>query len=125
MTNKKSRKRKRRKKQTNKKTRKKTRKWLQEKCAPKKRGEMLKFTCYTSRGLHKIKNIWNKKHPDRRILSNDPRNIWNSLYQALSKSCNKESCWLKHKCINENIDLDVKKYSFAPKAPEEWKNTTY
>ena len=118
-------KRKNRKTRTNKKKRKsrknRTRKWLKEKCSPKSGLEKLKFSCYTSRGLHKIKNIWNTKHPDKKILSNEPRNIWRSLQYALSKTCNKESCWLKHKCIQEKIPLEIKEYSFAPEAPKEWK----
>ena len=90
------------------------------KCSPKTKSDTLPYTCYTKKGLHKIKNIWNKKHPDRKITSNRPRNIWRSLQYVLSKSCNKESCWLKHKCIKENIDLETKEYTFAPEAPKEW-----
>jgi len=90
------------------------------KCSPKNKNETLAFTCYTSSGLHKIKNIWNKKHPDRRITSNRPIKIWEALRHALNKSCNKESCWLKHKCIKESIDLETKEYTFAPHSPKEW-----
>jgi hypothetical protein len=106
---------KRRKKRRKKRTRK-----LKTKCSPKNKNDTLPFTCYTSKGLHKIKNIWNKKHPDRLISSNNLRNIWESLQDVLNKSCNKESCWLKHKCISENIDLETKEYTFAPSAPKEW-----
>jgi hypothetical protein len=98
----------------------KTRK-LKIKCAPKNDSETLPYTCYTAKGLHKMKNIWNKKHPDRKITSNRPRNIWRSLQYALSKSCNKESCWLKQKFIKEKIDIETKEYTFAPEAPKEWK----
>ena len=104
----------------NKKIRNKTRKWTREKCAPKKKTEILKFSCYTTKGLHKLKNIWNKKHPDRKIKSNDAKKIWKSLQYILSQTCNKESCWLKHKCLQENVPVDIKEYTFAPKAPEEW-----
>lgn len=108
-----------RKKRRNKKKN-KTRK-LKIKCAPKEKNETLPYTCYTSKGLHKIKNIWNKKHPDRKIKSNRPRNIWRALQYALNKSCNRESCWLKQKFIKEDIDLETKEYTFAPEAPKEWK----
>ena len=60
------------------------------------------------------------KHPDRKIKSNEPRNIWRSLHYVLNTSCNKESCWLKHKAIKEDIDLETKEYTFAPVAPKEW-----
>ena len=99
----------------------KTKKFLKSKCSPKTDIDSLKFTCFTKRGLHKIKNIWNKKHPERKITSNEPRNIWRSLQFVLNKSCNRESCWLKHKCIKENIDLETQEYTFAPEAPKEWK----
>jgi hypothetical protein len=115
-------KRKKTKKRTKRKTKKrtphKTKKFLKSKCSP---GNELSFTCFTKNGLHKIKNIWNKKHPERKITSNLPRNIWRSLQFVLNKSCNRESCWLKHKCIKENIDLETRDYTFAPDAPEEWK----
>ena len=102
------------------KKKKKTRK-LKIKCAPKAKNETLPYTCYTAKGLHKIKNIWNKKHPDRKIKSNRPRNIWRALQYALNKSCNRETCWLKQKFIKEDIDLETKEYTFAPEAPKEWK----
>ena len=70
------------------KKKKKTRK-LKIKCSPKAKNETLPYTCYTAKGLHKIKNIWNKKHPDRKIKSNRPRNIWRALQYALNKSCNR------------------------------------
>ena len=89
--------------------------------SPKDKNETLPYTCFTSKGLHRIKNIWNKKHPDRKITSNNPKKIWEALRFAFQNTCNKESCWLKHKCIQEDIDLETKEYTFSPKAPEEWK----
>ena len=75
--------------------------------------------------LYKMKKIWNTKHPEQRIKSNNPRQIHSSLKYALSKTCNKESCWLKHKCLKENVPIDIKTGTFAPKAPKEWiKNPT-
>jgi len=112
--------RKTRKTRTIRKRRNRTKKWRKERCSPKKVDDKLDFSCYTTRGLYKMKNIWNKKHPDRRIKSNDPQRIWKSLQYILGKTCNKESCWLKHKCMKENVPIDIKEYSFAPKAPEEW-----
>ena len=94
---------------------------LKVKCAPKNKNETLPYTCYTAKGLHKMKNIWNKKHPDRKITSNRPRNIWRALHYALNTSCKKETCWLRHNAIREDIDLETKEYTFAPEAPKEWK----
>ena len=72
------------------KKKKKKNKKLKIKCAPKNKNEVLPYTCYTKKGLHKIKNIWNKKHPDRKIITNKPRNIWRALQYILNESCNKE-----------------------------------
>ena len=116
-----ARKTRRRKPKRKKKSRKTKKIKLKVKCSPKLKNETLPFTCYTSKGLHKIKNIWNMKHPDRKIVSNEPRNIWRSLHYVLNTSCNKESCWLRHKAIKEDIDLETKEYTFAPEAPKEWK----
>ena len=99
----------------------KTNKFKKSKCAPRLKKDRLDFTCYTKHGLHKLKNIWNIKHPDQKILSNEPLNIWKSLQYVMNKTCNRESCWLRHKSIKENIDLSLKKNTFAPKAPAEWK----
>lgn len=96
-------------------------KYVKENCAPKNKEEALPYTCYTAKGLHKIKKIWNKKHPDRKIISNDPKKIWDTLRYIFNKTCNKESCWLKQKCIKEDIDLETKEYTFTPAAPDEWK----
>ncbi len=92
-----------------------------EKCAPKNKDDILGYTCYSSKNLHKMKEIWNTKHSDLKISSNNPKTIWQNLRFIFKKTCKKESCWLKHKCFNENISLDVKDNTFAPKAPEEWK----
>lgn len=107
---------------TKRKQKRKKRKTLKKsKCSPKKSGDVLPYTCYTVKGLHKIRNIWNRKHPDRKILSNEPKNIWKGLHYIFNESCNQESCWIKQKCIKEDIDLETKEYTFAPKAPDSWK----
>ena len=119
----KTRKRKRSKSKTkkNNKKRKKNKTVKKGKCSPKLKKNVLEYTCYTSKSLNKIKNIWNKKHPEIKIYTNDPYTIWKSLHLIFKKSCNKEACWLKHKCLKEHIDLDIKKHTFAPDAPKEWK----
>ena len=61
------------------------------------------------------------KHPDSAIKSNSAKKIWESLHFILGKTCKKESCWLRHKCLKQNVDLSVLKEDFSPKAPEEWK----
>ena len=93
--------------------------YKKENCSPKAKGN-LKFTCYTSTALHKLKQIWNARHPDAPITSNDPRTIWTSLQRRIGRTCDRESCWLKHKCLKENLDKGILDYTFAPKKPVEW-----
>ena len=76
-------------------------KYLKSKCSPKKDEDKLNFTCYTKKGLHKIRNIWNIKHPDRKILSNEPRNIWRSLQYIFNNSYVEESCWIKQNVLEK------------------------
>ena len=67
----------------------------------------------------KRSNILNLKRTF--ACKNNPKTIWENLRFIFQKTCKKESCWLKHKCLNENISLDIKSNTFAPNAPEEWK----
>ena len=62
-------------KKRNKKTR-KIRK-NKERCSPKKIKDMLDYTCYSKKSLHKIKSIWNIKHPNNAIKSNNPKKYGN------------------------------------------------
>jgi hypothetical protein len=94
---------------------------LTEKCSPKGDGETLEYSCYTSQALHKLRDIWNSRHPDIKITSNNTREIWDKLRSLMSTSCNKESCWLKHKCIKEGVDKSIINNTFAPLQPVEWK----
>ena len=95
-------------------------KFKKENCSPKANDE-LGFTCYTSTALSKIKQIWNARHPDSLITTNNPREIWKQLKKYMGATCDRESCWLKHKCIGENLNKNIVDFTFAPKKPEEWK----
>ena len=103
------------------KKKKKIKKFKNDRCAPRADNETLEYSCYTSSTLHKLKEIWNARHPDVKINSNDTRQIWEKLKELLASSCNKESCWLKHKCIKEGVDKSVINNAFSPTAPKEWK----
>ena len=87
-------------------------------CSP---GSTQTFTCYSSRALNKIKNLWNKRHPDARINSNNSREIWEGLKNKLSNACSTEKCWLNQSFIENNLDSELKNYTFAPTAPKIWK----
>ena len=87
-------------------------------CSP---GKSHSFTCYSSRSLNKIKNLWNKRHPDTKITSNNPREIWDTLKNKLLNVCNTEKCWLNQSFMQNNLDPELKNYTFAPIAPKIWK----
>jgi hypothetical protein len=110
----------RKKKRENRKT-KKLSNGKSDRCAPQKKGERLPYTCYTKTSLHKLKNLWNARHPDGKITSNDPKEIWDSLKTNMGSSCKRESCWLKHHFIKNNLDKSILNNTFRPKRPKEWK----
>lgn len=89
-------------------------------CSPKDKNEMNDFSCYTDKSLFKLRDKWNLRHPDLKIVTNEPKEIHGLLKNYLSNVCNKESCWLKQKGEFGNLDEDLKE-SFAPESPSEWK----
>jgi len=65
--------------------------------------------------------MWNARHPDKPIKTNDPKNIWKNLKDYFINICNKESCWVRQ-LVKNNIKLEKELLeSFAPKSPYEWK----
>lgn len=121
---KKTRRRKRGKKTYKKRKKKKhhhTVKFKEDKCSPKKQDNILKFTCYTKDSLFKLKEIWNARHKDNKIISNDPKTIWGFLHTHMSNTCNRESCWLKKNWIKAKLPKKLQQNTFAPKQPEVWK----
>lgn len=79
------------------------------------------YTCYTELSLLKIRDYWNKRHPDKRIDTDDTKDIWIQLKENMNNVCNTESCWLRQKFIDENLDKELLQYTFAPKSPSTWK----
>jgi len=91
-------------------------KWKSDKCAA---GEE-KSTCYSDEALIKIRNAWNKRHPDAKILTNDPRIIWSNLKFYMRNTCKRESCWLRQSFMKNDLNKDLTDFTFAPKVPKEW-----
>ena len=89
-------------------------------CSPKPKGEINDFTCYTNKSLYKLRDLWNARHPDVKIVSNSPKEIHRFITEKLSGVCNKESCWLKQKSEFGTLQSDIAD-SFAPESPAEWK----
>ena len=107
-------------KRTRKNRKKKRKKFKKIQCSPKTKKQTLDFTCYTSDALHKLKKVWNARHPDEKIHSNVPREIWTTLKHKMDSTCNTEACWLRQQCIKHDIDQSLWETTFAPVAPEEW-----
>lgn len=79
------------------------------------------YTCYSDNALSKMKHYWNMRHPDDTINTNDSKEIWSHFKRRLSNMCDRESCWLRSKFMEGNIDTELLNYTFAPSAPEKWK----
>jgi hypothetical protein len=90
-------------------------------CSPKEKNKLNSFTCYTNESLYKLRDQWNKKHPDKLIKTNDAKEIHSKLTFYLSSVCKIESCWLKQDKDFGKISEDIID-SFAPISPAEWKN---
>ena len=98
-------------------------KFKKAQCAPNPNAsDMQKFTCYSEADLIKMKNLWNARHRDMPISETLPREIWSSLKTKMANACHTEACWLKQKFMENNLDNEeLQHYTFAPKAPEKWK----
>lgn len=79
------------------------------------------YTCYSDKKLELIKNMWNKRHSDKKIETNNPRKIWNELKNHLGEVCNTEKCWIRQEFMKQGLDKELLHYTFAPLAPKEWK----
>ena len=79
------------------------------------------FSCYTNEALFKMKSYWNARHQRDTISTNDPKKIWLELREKMSNSCDRESCWLRSKFMEGNVDSELLNYTFAPKSPDDWK----
>jgi hypothetical protein len=89
-------------------------------CSPKGEDEINDFSCYTDDAIINLRDMWNARHPDNKINTNNTKKIHEELSNHLSNVCNKESCWLKQKHHFGDISKDLKE-SFAPTTPIEWK----
>ena len=76
------------------------------------------FTCYDNDTLHKLRDGWNARHPDVRIETNEPKEIWTALKQRFGRMCRNEACWMKQ--IMGVDPAEVVEDTFAPEAPKSW-----
>jgi len=90
-------------------------------CSPKEKNKINSFSCYTNDSLYKLRDQWNKRHSNKMIKTNDPKEIHSMLSSYLNSVCKTESCWLKQNKDFGKISEDIID-SFAPESPSEWKN---
>ena len=88
-------------------------------CSPTRR--LGRYTCYNDKVLQTMKTHWNARHPDVKIKTKVPKDIWNKLREYMSNVCNSERCWLRQQFMHNKLDVELSSYTFAPKAPETWK----
>ena len=92
-------------------------------CAPST--EKKDYTCYSDGALLKMRNLWNARHPDHKILAETPHAIWKQLKGNMQDVCNIETCWLNQEFIANDVDKELASYTFTPKSPKSWtKNPT-
>ena len=78
------------------------------------------FSCFSDESIHQLRDMWNARHPDTYISSNDSREIWTTLKENLKSVCNKESCWLRQNFVGNDKSKKLMEESFAPQAPKSW-----
>ena len=74
-------------------------------------------SCYTPDIIDKLKDAYNKNHPENIISVKSHKQIINELSKRLK--CNKEDCWLNQLPESERKYVDEK--IFAPDQPQSWK----
>ncbi len=88
-------------------------------CNPKHKKTRKKYSCYDDKTLLLLKDIWNRKHPEKKIVSTENETIWKELQSKLSE-CSHEICFME-KLVDSHSDTEkFKKEFFAPIAPQKW-----
>ena len=88
-------------------------------CAPSPEKNHPEFTCYSETALRKIRDLWNARHPDAKIDSNVPYDIWLALKRNMQYTCHNETCWLKQQ-FAQGLDKKLLADTFAPFSPKSW-----
>jgi len=90
-----------------------------QKCHPKVKGQTVDLeTCLTSDTLEKIKKEYNEKYPQKPLLDNKPRALYQELSKRFGDSCKEEKCWIRE--ILQKEAGEVEKHLYRPTAPKDW-----
>ena len=99
----------------------KTRSFKKTNCHPRtKKNKILDYSCFTKESIITLKEAFNKHNSDKKIRSDDPKDIWRHLHQKIPE-CDRESCWLQ-KIPNKYLQDKLKKDLFSPVKPTEWRS---
>ena len=100
-----------------------TRKFKPLNCHPslkKHNKKVLEQSCLTPDALHMLKDSFNKHHPEKKIETSDPKQIWENLHHKIPE-CDKETCWLRS-IPDTKLQNKLKTELFTPFQPSEWKH---
>ena len=87
-------------------------------CSPSSKKK--EYSCLSDPAIYKLRDLWNARHPDSKIETNDVKVIWEKMKENMKSVCNKESCWLKQNFVQGKMNDELKN-AFAPESPPEWK----
>lgn len=92
-------------------------------CSPNlKKDDKNDFSCYSNSSILKLKTLWNKQYPERKITQKTPYDIWKQLQKNMNNVCDKESCWAKQHYVGNKEVSNQLLESFLPAMPEKWKH---
>lgn len=77
-------------------------------------------TCYETKDLLYLRDLWNRKNPEKLIKTSNSEIIYKKLRGYLKK-CKNELCWLKM-IQDSNIKQKIIKKNFAVFHPKNWKS---
>ena len=89
-------------------------------CAPKKYEDLNMFSCYTDSSLIKLRDAWNAKNPNDKIVASDGDSIHKQLSLKLKSVCETEACWIDQLITNKGVANEINELSFAPDQPTSW-----
>jgi hypothetical protein len=88
-------------------------------CNPKHKKSRKEYSCYDDKTLLLLKDTWNRKHPDNKIVSTNNEDMYKELQQKLTE-CSHEICFMEKMLDSRNDTEKFKKEFFAPIAPKKW-----
>ena len=89
-------------------------------CHPKNKTSKNKSSCLDENTVMLLKHIWNKRHPDKKIMTRNVKNVWNDIKRYLSDSCNHEMCWIDKTIESTDTKDQIKNELFVPQMPISW-----